>query len=94
MDTYQEVNGVMVNLVLPCATSGTPMPTIAWFRGDEELDSGAVQPDGRLAINMTMTEASRHGTVYYCVATNMVGPDSRITASLRSRDVVVTHSCE
>ena len=94
LDTFQDVNGLMFNLVLPCATSGTPKPIITWFRGEEELDSGAVQTDGRLAINVTANEAARDSTVYYCVATNMVGPDSSTTARLRSRDVIVTHACE
>ena len=93
-DTFQEVNGAMVNLVLPCVATGTPAPTVAWFREETELDQASVADDGTLAINVTMETASRMGTVYYCVATNNIGPENSTTASLRSRNVNVTHTCE
>ena len=94
LDVYEEVSGLTVNFVLPCETRGTPSPTVAWFRGNEQIDAASVLSDGRLATNVTMAQAPREGMIYYCVATNMIGPDGSITASLRSRDVNVTHACE
>ena len=93
-DSFQEVNGVMVSLVLPCVATGMPAPTVAGFREGTKLSQDLVMADGTLATNATMDTATCQGTVYYCVATNHIGPDNSTTASLRSRDVNVTHSCE
>ena len=40
-------------------------------------------------------EATRTGLIYYCLATNMIGPEgSEYEAILRSRDVNVTYTCK
>ncbi len=96
LDIFEEANGRMVNLVLPCATTGTPPPTVAWFREgmQDPIEASFVGADGRLGINVTIAEAAREGTIYYCVATNRIGPENSTHAALRSRDINVTHSCE
>ncbi len=58
----------------------------------EELDSASVGADGRLAINVSMSEAVCEGTNYFCVTTNRIGPGNSTVAALRSRDINVTHS--
>ena len=94
LNTFEDVGGLIVNLVLPCAVTGTPTPTVAWFREGTQLDAASVMADGRLAMNVTMDQAAREGTTYYCMATNDIGPGDSTTATLRSRDVNVSHSCE
>ena len=83
------------NLVLPCTVSGTPPPTITWYRDDMPIDSSFVSSTGSLVLNVTEggVEASRTGVIYYCLASNMIGQGG-YTASLRSRDVNVTYTCK
>ena len=94
LNVFKNVNGRMANLVLPCKAAGTPTPSISWFREGSHIDSAFVLADGRLAINVTRNEAPRDGAAYYCVATNRIGPGNTTVASLRSRDVRVSHACE
>ena len=90
------------NLVLPCSVTGTPAPAVRWFRIEEdgtETELGAALITGRsnsLVLNVTEgVEATRTGLIYYCLATNMIGPeDSEYEAILRSRDVNVTYTCK
>ena len=50
---------------------------------------------GTLIVNVTENvEASREGVRYYCLATNMIGPDHSITATVRSPDIVVIYACK
>ncbi len=83
-----------INLVLPCGMTGMPTPNVIWFREDVEIDSAFVMPNGTLAIRVAENEASREGTNYHCVGTNRIGRGNSIVATLRSRDVNVSHSCE
>lgn len=89
-------NGVKGNLVLPCSVSGSPTPTISWFREGTPVQGGVVTSDGTLVLNVTEgVEASREGRRYYCIATNTLGPSERnFTAMLRSRNVIVSTACE
>ena len=60
-----------------------------------QIDPEYVDANGTLAIDIrNETEAARNGIVYFCVASNWIGPDNSILAALRSRDVRVSHSCE
>ncbi len=82
------------NLVLQCQVTGTPTPTIAWFRdGGSLVGAEFVNSDGTLAMNITEPEqATASGTTYYCLATNSIGLS--LPAIARSRDVTVTLTCE
>ena len=82
------------NLVLPCGVTGTPTPSVSWFREGSLIDPTSVMADGTLSTRVTENEASHEGTSYYCVATNRIGPGNSTVASLRSRDVNVSHSCK
>ena len=77
------------NLVLSCATTGTPPPTIRWFvRGNEVGGSFTIKSDGTLVGNITEGSlAPRSGVAYYCTAGNSVG-------TVRSRDIIVSYACE
>lgn len=90
----QDVNGVLANLVLPCEATGIPMPTITWFREGTQLDPAFVMADGTLAINVTENEAMRTGTMYNCLATNVIGANSTTVASVKSLDVNVSIACK
>ena len=41
-DSFISVGSVTANLVLPCAVSENPTPTVTWYRGDTPVDSGSV----------------------------------------------------
>ena len=92
--TVVDLQGVGNNLVLPCGATGTPTPTVSWFREGSQIDPASVTDNGTLAIRVTESGAAREGTSYYCVATNRIGPGNSIVAALRSRDVNVSHFCE
>ena len=89
-------NGLSGNLVLPCNVSGTPTPTVFWFREGTQIEDEVVTDDGTLVLNVTEgVEASRDGTRYYCLAYNRVFLERTIFRSvLKSRDVTVRHTCE
>lgn len=55
----------------------------------------SVTSDGTLLMNVTDSMgASQAGTRYYCTATNSIGPQGSLTATVRSRDINVAYSCE
>ena len=96
-DIFQNApNGQRVNLVLPCSVSGSPTPTIAWFRESTQIEDEMVTDDGTLVLNVREgVETSRNGIRYYCLATNTIGPSEQsFMAVLRSRDVTVSTACE
>ena len=82
------------NLILPCWVAGTPAPSVSWFKEGSEIDAQFVMPDGTLTLRVTENEIPHQGIIYYCIATNRIGQGSLTIASLRSRDVNVTLSCE
>ena len=102
LDAFSTEGTLTGNLVLPCSVTGTPAPTVRWFRIEEdgtETELGAALITGRsnsLVLNVTEgVEATRTGLIYYCLATNMIGPEgSEYEAILRSRDVNVTYTCK
>ena len=84
--------------LLSCEVTGTPVPTIRWFRGSTDLagdDQFVVFENGSLLLaNITEgVHASREGLPYYCLATNLIGPDN-VAASIRSRTATVSLACE
>ncbi len=85
---------LQANLVLPCGVTGMPTTSVSWFREGVEIDQTSVLANGTLSTRVTESEASREGTNYYCVATNRIGPGNSTVATLRSRNVSVSHSCE
>ena len=87
---------VKANLILPCSVTGNPPPTVTWYRRDIMLGSEFVLSDGTLALNVTEEGgiyATRDGVLYHCRASNKIGPHN-FTATIRSRDVNVTYTCE
>jgi hypothetical protein len=83
-----------VNLILSCTATGNPRPTIAWFMEGSPVAPEFVMSDGRLARNVIDGDgATREGVIYYCTATNIIGPDNLI-ATVRGRDIIVTYTCE
>ena len=87
------LQGDGTNLVLPCGVTGIPTPRVSWFREGDLIDPTSVTANGTLVISATGNEASREGTNYYCVASNTIGRGNFV-ATLRSRDVNVSQSCE
>ena len=86
--------GVVGNLVLPCGVTGTPTPTVKWFREETELtDNFAVAADGTLVANVTNEMAFQTGVPFHCEATNIFGADNS-TATIRSRNASVFYSCK
>ncbi len=81
-------------LVLPCGVSGTPTPSVSWYREGSAINSMFVSPNGTLAIRVTESELSRQGALYYCIATNRIGRTNSTIAALRSRNVNVSLSCK
>ena len=83
------------NLVLSCEATGDPTPSIAWFMDGNPVPTEFVMSDGRLVRNVTDGfGASRAGTTYYCTATNSIGSGNSLPATVRSRDIIVTYTCE
>ena len=86
------------DIMLSCEVTGNPVPAIRWFRGSTELpgdDPYIVFENGSLLL-AHLTEgvhASREGLPYYCLATNLIGPDN-VLASIRSRTATVSLACE
>ena len=80
-------------LVLRCDATGDPPPTIAWFMDGDQVSATFVMSDGRLVRNVRDGDgASQAGIIYYCTATNTIGQS--LSATARSRDIVVTYTCE
>ena len=82
------------NLVLRCEATGIPTPSVSWFR--EGTSTPVMVNSNTLSIRINESEAeneaSREGTNYYCVATNIIG-SGNFKAVLRSRNVRVSHIC-
>ena len=93
--TY-DVNGTTVNLVLCCYVTGSPTPSVFWFRGDTDItDQGILLSNGTIGLNVTegADGATRSGVAYHCTATNIIGPENA-TATIRSRDAIVSYACK
>ena len=93
-EKFTTINKIVVNMVLFCNVSGFPFPTVRWFREGKELISETIFNDYLLANVTENIEASREGIHYYCLATNMIGPENSITATTRSPDIVVFYACK
>lgn len=93
---FYRVANKQANLVILCNVSGNPGPTVTWFREEEENHIDVSFVTGlTLAMNVTENvEASRSGVSYYCIATNRIGHNNSITATVRSPSVLVRYMCE
>ena len=83
-------NRALLNLT--CMASGSPAPTITWFRNGAPLSLDqriTMNADGTLHIaNITEnTDATRAGVPYHCTAMNKFG-------TIRSRTAVLSYACE
>ena len=96
-DVFVDVSGTSVNLMLHCNVTGSPKPTVTWFREGTEISSdGVLLSNGILGLNIT-TEgngATREGVIYYCTASNRIGPNNATTATARGRDIRVSYACK
>ena len=91
-----DINGVPMNLVLHCLVTGSPTPSVSWFRGNANItDQGLLLSNGTIGLNITEgpNGASRDGVAYHCTATNIIGPENA-TATIRSRDANVSYACK
>ena len=91
-----DINDTPMNLVLHCLVTGSPTPSVSWFRGDTNItDQGLLLSNGTIGLNITegTNGATKDGVAYHCTATNIVGPENA-TATIRSRDANVSYSCK
>ena len=84
--------GNRASLNLTCMASGSPTPTITWFRNGARLSLNqrlTVNANGTLHIaNITEnTDATQAGTRYHCTAMNTFG-------TIRSRTAILSYACE
>jgi len=91
---FTTFRNVKANLVIHCNVSGIPIPTITWFMEGNQINTDFVMGN-TLVKNVTENVgASRAGIHYYCLATNLIGLNNSITATVRSRDIIVRYNCE
>ena len=91
-----DINDTPMNLVLHCLVTGSPTPSVSWFRGDTNItDQGLLLSNGTIGLNITegTNGATKDGVAYHCTATNIIGPENA-TATIRSRDANVSLSCK
>ena len=80
------------SLNLTCMASGSPTPTIAWFRNGDPLPLDqriTVNASGTLHIaNITENvDATQGGLPYHCTAMNTFG-------TIRSKTAIISYACE
>ena len=80
------------SLNLTCMASGSPTPTITWFRNGASLSLNqrmTENANGTLHIvNITEgIDATQGGTRYHCTARNTFG-------TIRSRTAILSYACE
>ena len=88
----RDAAGNRASLNLTCMASGSPAPTITWFRNGARLSLNQrimMNANGSLHIaNITEnTDATRAGTSYHCTANNKFG-------TIRSRAANISYACE
>lgn len=92
--SFTNFNGDSVNLIIHCDVTGTPTPSVTWFREGKQIDQTFVT-GFTLAMNVTENvEASRSGVPHHCIATNRVGTNNSITATVRSLTTFVRYYCK
>ena len=95
-DVFVDVNGTSANLMLHCNVTGSPEPTVTWFReGSEIKNEGVLLSNVVLGLHVTEGNgATREGVIYHCTASNKIGPNNATTATARSRDIRVSYACK
>ena len=88
----RDAAGNRASLNLTCMASGSPAPTIRWFRGGTRLSFNSritMNANGTLHIaNITEgMDATQAGTPYYCTAMNKFG-------TIRSKTATLSYACE
>ena len=88
----RDAAGNRASLTLYCNASGSPTPTITWYRNGVRLTTNqrvTVNANGTLRIvNITEgMDATRAGRSYYCTAMNKFG-------TIRSRTAIISYACE
>ena len=75
------------DIVLRCAVSGNPQPTIDWYK-----DGRRIAGEGSPLLVIEEVELSDRG-VYYCTATNMLGTNSSDPAivNINGMSSIVSH---
>ena len=92
-----DINNTTVNLVLHCLVTGSPTPSVSWFRGNANItNQGVLLSNGTIGLNITEVpnSASRDGVAYHCTASNIIGPESATTAIILSGDANVSSACK
>jgi len=81
-----EANGDDASFSLQCQVTGSPTPTITWFRGGIEIEG---ETAATLTVDpiVTGTDATTAGVEYYCEANNSFG-------RIRSRRALVQLASE
>ena len=94
-DMLESLGDQRGNLIIPCEVTGTPTPTVKWFREGRELTGNfTVTTNGTLVAVVPYNDmAFRTGVLLHCEATNVFGANNS-TATLRSRNVRVSYSCK
>ena len=93
-DTFYVYNNTAANVIISCNVSGTPIPTVIWFKEETLLDKNLVHGN-TLVINVTENlEPYQLGVCYYCLATNRIGLNHSITATVRSENIFVRQICK
>ena len=91
--SFTTFGSITANLVILCNVTGTPTPTVTWYREGNQIGLDSVI-NYTLVVNVTEGDgASRTGVRYHCQATNRIGGNNSI-ATVKSLTTFVIHKCK